>query len=340
MLWILYESCITSLKQSSRIYELEKELLSLQTTQTNLSNRAHLADQSLLDSRALISEMTAAFAQLAQERSKSPASATQTRDLELENARLQLRNAKLQRRLGDRDAQIEELVDMIRFLQERNEVLLVEVEDHDLMDKTPFLAHTEPPQPHDVRFEVGSLAMDALRLDLTDSASHKDAMKSLDRLDHALALNQESLLKLSFASLSDSASLAVVLERHLIGLVTRQEQAQAQITTFADEIATLESKLSTATSFLSEQSHQADELRGRIQETEQRSRDAETCLAMERDEANRIRREVSGKDAKISKLTRELNATKDQECSLKTQVTRFVFEFWGRITLDLDDPYP
>lgn len=287
-----------------------------------------------MSSRALISEMTAAFASLAKKRSTSATSANRTRDLELANARSQMRIAKLERRIGDRDAQVQELVEMIRFLQERNELLLAEIDDQRLEKRAATFTDISFGQSDTIQFEVGSLALDALGLKLADSTSNNAAYQSIDRLTHSLDLNETSLLTNTFRSLADDTSLVASIEQHTMHLLIRQEQSQAEISTVTAELGDLDSQLSAAQSSLEEKSQQFAEMSGRVQEAQQRCKHAEECLAMEREEVNRVRKEASGKDAKILALTREFNKARDLELAMQTQVVRCVLRTAPSVHLD------
>lgn len=243
------------------------------------------------------------------------------RSLELTNAHSQIRIAKLLRKLGDREAQVEELVDMIRFLRTRNADLLEEMEDYATLQvvESPLLA-LEAVGP-----DVASLAITTLDLCQSDHCAVVEELQALTRCQEAIISEQAHSTQNMVDTLLDDSSSVISVETHLMTLFTRLQTTQSQLASTASEVHILEARLSAAEHNLDERSVQADELRNRVDEAHGEAVEAQECLAIEREEVGRLRRDCSAKESKISQLTKQRNSAKDTEDHLRTQVARFVF---------------
>ena len=269
---------------------LRSEMLN---TKEELAEARKLLEQYALqlgDAHTLVADITHIYGQHV----SSSVSISVCRHLKLDNARLGMLKARLDRKLADRVDQVAELAQMILHVSEQNALLTAELRTADeeihclrdalLREQTQCPRTSDTSEPHALSTSLSGLDASIRRTSNEDTAAHQSITAHLsDRYGKAF----HSILN----TLSEQAQLTELQERHADVLLTHAEREISTLSSRAlaaeSIVASKDNELASKQDELVRQTEMVAGLRMRDDDLERRAAEAEECLAQESAEARR-----------------------------------------------------
>jgi chromosome segregation ATPase len=226
------------------------------------------------------------------------------------------------RKLGDREAQVNELVHMVRYLRDSNALLLEGVATAEGARQSSVssmtIGSTVPPAG---AMQLVSLMVDALQLSSAFFRSQSSTLHSLHTLEQTLVTNHRASSHALLLGLETDASIVETSERYASLVLSHFQHQVPQLT---EKLSLQEAELAAVHSSACEQASRLQELQMRREEEIRRTQETEECLAIERDQTKRMRKEIGEKDGRLRKLAGEVEALRREEARLSTRIAKYV----------------